>query len=131
MKSSSGGRRAVARRRQLTRSSFTQRFRGLRVATLLLIAALVWLGLNVGSLRRFINTYQQRNLQRDSVETLREKVAELEEQKRSLELGMFDNEKSVREAYRLVHPGEKLILLNPEEKRTSDSATGSGVGKTP
>jgi len=121
----------VARRRQLTRSSFTQRFRGLRVATLLLIAALVWLGLNVGSLRRFINTYQQRNLQRDSVETLREKVAELEEQKRSLELGMFDNEKSVREAYRLVHPGEKLILLNPEEKRTSDSATGSGVGKTP
>lgn len=121
----------MARGRQPSRSTFTHRFRSLRIATLLLIGVLIWLGFNVGSLRQFINAYQQRNLQRDSVEAMREKVAKLEKRKRSLGLGMFENEKSVREDYRLVHPGEKLILLNPEEKRTSGSRTGSSVAETP
>jgi cell division protein FtsB len=115
--------------RQPAGAPFRRRFPGLRSATLVMCGVLVWLILNVGSLRQFIAAYRQRNVQRDNVELVKEQIQELETQKQSLELGMFENEKSVREAYRLVRPGEKLILIKEEEK-TSDSTRSLGAIKS-
>lgn len=101
--------------RQGGEASRRRRFPGLQSATLVMLGVLVWLILNVGNLRQFIAVYRQRDLQRDNVEAVKEQIKELENQQRSLEMGMFENEKSVREAYRLVRPGEKLILIKDEE----------------
>lgn len=101
--------------RQGGEASRRRRFPGLRSATLVMLGVLVWLILNVGNLRQFIAVYRRRDLQRDNVEAVKEQIKELENQQRSLEMGMFENEKSVREAYRLVRPGEKLILIKDEE----------------
>jgi hypothetical protein len=46
-------------------------------------------------------------------------VTLLTREKMSLELGLFENEKSVREAYRLVRPGERLILLSIDDGKTT------------
>jgi cell division protein FtsB len=107
-------------------SPFARRFPGLRTATLALCGVLVWLVLNVGSLRQFIAAYRQRNIQHDEAEMMKDQVKELERQKQSLELEMFENEKSVREAYRLVRPGERLILIKEEERSSGSATSGDG-----
>jgi hypothetical protein len=109
-------------RRKPTESRFTFRFRGLRAATFILAGCLLWLLVNIGSLRRFLEAYHVRNRERDRVEEINRQVAQLRREKMSLELGMFENEKSVRETYRLVHPGERLILLAGDEDKTSRPA---------
>ena len=114
---------------QPARSVVRIHFPGLRTLTLLLAGVLVLVLVNVGSLRRYFAARQQRNKIYDVVEAKKREVWDLERQKRSLELGMFENEKSVREGYRLVRPGERMIRLVPEESPTSGSkpAAKSGV----
>jgi len=113
----------MARDSQPPRPDFRHRFRGLRTATLVLAGILLLLAFNIGSLQRLIAANRERNTKRDSVEAAKLRLGELERQKRSLELGMFEREKSVREAYRLVRPGEKLILIPPAEEKTTGSTT--------
>jgi len=120
----------MARGSQPSRPDFRHRFRGLRTATVVLIGILLLLVFNIGSLQRLITAYRERNTKRDSVEAAKLRLSELERQKRSLELGMFEREKSVREAYRLVRPGEKLILIPPEEEKTSGSTTHAAAGNS-
>jgi hypothetical protein len=118
----------MARKRRPTRPTIPFRFLGLRTATFLLLGCLVWLLLNIGSLRQFIRAYQDRNRERDKVEEVERRVAVLSREKLSLELGLFENEKSVREAYRLVRPGERLIVLSPEDEKST--ATGKTTQST-
>jgi len=113
----------------LVRAVAPRRFRGLRIVSIVFAGLLLWLALNVDHLRSFIQAYQERNYRRDSVEALRKQIADLNKQKDSLELGTFENEKSVREAFRLVRPGEKLILVSPEGKPTSGPATRERLGE--
>jgi len=115
----------MSRARRVGREAFSLRFRWLKTASLILLGLVIWLAFNIQSLRRFLHAYHMRNLQRANVEALREKVAQLRAQKESLEKGSFENEKAVREAYRLVRPGEKLILLAPETEESSAAREGS------
>jgi len=114
---------------QPVRSLFKHRLPGLRTIMLMLGGVLLLVLLNVGSLRRYVTARQQRNRIAEVVESKKESLRELERQKRSLELGMFENEKSVRESYRLLRPGERMILLVPEESKTSGTTAAKRATK--
>jgi len=89
------------------------------MVTVVVMGLLIWVLVSYRSILRFRVAYEGRNAQRDNVEWIKEQVGELEAQKQSLELGMFEIEKSVRESYRLVRPGEKMILIAEEEKTSA------------
>jgi len=106
----------MERTRQAGRSPFALHFRGLRTLTLVLAGILIWFVFSYRGILQYLGARGRRNAQRDNVESVKEEIGELEKQKQSLELGMFENEKSVREAYRLVRPGENLIVISEEEQ---------------
>jgi cell division protein FtsB len=91
------------------------RLPGLRTIILVVCVLAAWVALNLRNLNRLYDAYQARNAQREELVNLRREVEELKALEASLEKDSFESEKSVRESYRLVRPGEQLILLTPEE----------------
>jgi cell division protein FtsB len=91
------------------------RLPGLRTIILIVCVLAAWVALNLRNLNRLYDSYQARNAQREELVNLRREVEELKTLEASLKKDSFESEKSVRESYRLVRPGEQLILLTPEE----------------
>jgi len=84
---------------------------------LLGIILIVWLSINRRNLRECLSSYRIRNRELAKVESYQKRIQDLREEKRLLESGMEENEIAVRERFRMVRPGERLVLVereNPE-----------------
>lgn len=112
-------------RRTPKNSRFRFRFRGLGTATLILVGILIWLAINMNAIVDCMKAYRLRNIAQDNLNKVTKEVRTLEGQKLSLKLGTFQNEKAARETYKLVKPGENLILLNPAESDERNSRAES------
>ena len=58
-----------------------------------------------------------RNKEIAEVRVLEKSTLEMEEDKQYLIKGEFENEKVIRERYRMAKPGERLIILKEEQKK--------------
>jgi len=81
------------------------------------LAIAVWLVINRGNLLQFFNRYGERNKEQSEVNVLEKNLSDLEEQKKILELGGFENEKVIRERYLMIKPGEKIVILKVEDSK--------------
>ena len=83
----------------------------------LCIALAIWLTINRNNLRELFTAYQMRNKERAEVRVLEKSTIKMEEDKQYLIKGEFENEKVIRERYRMAKPGERLIILEEEQKK--------------
>jgi len=83
----------------------------------LCIALAIWLTINRNNLRELFTAYQMRNKERAEVRVLEKSTLKMEEDKQYLLKGEFENEKVIRERYRMARPGERLIILREEQKK--------------
>ena len=83
----------------------------------LCIALAIWLTINRNNLHELFTAYQMRNKERAEVRVLEKSTIKMEEDKQYLIKGDFENEKVIRERYRMAKPGERLIILKEEQKK--------------
>lgn len=73
----------------------------------------IWLGFNYSVLRDYFDARALRNENRRAVAELNRQVSSLLEEKAQLETWGFSAEKAIRERFKMIRPGEKVILLDP------------------
>lgn len=79
------------------------------VAASVLLAA--WLAFNYGTLKEFFEARHLRNENRRQVSQLEQRYFHLVQEKRELEQLGFPAEKALRERFKMIKPGEKLIII--------------------
>jgi len=89
----------------------------LRWGILASLAIVAWVAFNFVTLGEYVEARKRRNQTRGEVGTLEQNYAQLVTQKQELETWGFSAEKALRERYKMVNPGESLLLLDAE---TSD-----------
>ena len=107
----------MAGRKSLTRHLKHKPIFSLSALFCIFIAFALWLVINKGNVVQFFHHYNERNKELMSVRVLEKNIRDLEEQKKALEYGGFENEKIIRERYHMIKPGEKIILLEMEEEK--------------
>lgn len=83
----------------------------------LCIALAVWLVINRNNLRELFTAYQMRNREKAEVQVLEKSIKKMDEDKQYLLKTDFENEKVIRERYRMAKPGERLIILKEEQEK--------------
>ena len=76
-----------------------------------------WLFFNRNNMRELFTAYQMRNKERSEVRVLEKSIEKMDEDKKFLLKDDFENEKVIRERYRMAKPGERLIILREEQKK--------------
>ena len=79
------------------------------------IIVIVWLTVNRRILSECFDSYRTRNREMAKVSALRKRLDDLREEKRLLESTATENEVVVRNRFRMVKPGEHLVLVEREE----------------
>lgn len=74
--------------------------------------AVLWLVVNFPVLRDYFEARGRRNENKREVTQLERQLSGLEEEKRELDTWGFPAEKAVRERFKMIKPGEKVILLD-------------------
>lgn len=96
-----------------------------RIVYVVILAAL-WLALNANAVTDFLAARIQRNENKRSVIELEREFSELSDEKRALESGGFPAEKAIRERFKMIRPGERIIVLEsppePLSKARIDSS---------
>ena len=90
-----------------------------------IVPVIFWMGLNFDTLRRY---FAERALMRhnaDEVARLEKEFGGLTDEKRKLEQGGFPAEKAVRERFKMVKPGEKVIFLEENPEPQVSHSTGA------
>ncbi len=90
------------------------RFFLFKVFTLALIVGVVWLLANAGNLREWLSANSERTRELEEIQKLRDRVAALQAQRKSLALEGFEAERQARERLGLHMPGEKVIHIKPD-----------------
>lgn len=80
----------------------------------------LWVAVNYQTLREFFQARQRRNETKLAVLDMERQYSSLEREKQALEAWGFPAEKAVRERFKMIRPGEKVILLEPEKTPTAD-----------
>jgi cell division protein FtsB len=83
----------------------------------LFIILAIWLVLNRNNVRELFIAYQMCNRQLAEVRVLEKAIQKMEEERQFLIKGEFENEKVIRERYRMAKPGERLIILKEEQEK--------------
>lgn len=99
-----------------------RRFSLLRVMAFCLIAAAIWVLINMRNLQEFLDTYYKRNQELEQIELLKQQIRTLEKQQRSLRYNGIEAEKQVRQKWGMHLPGEKVIFLKPESDLNQTTA---------
>lgn len=88
-----------------------------RWALLACLSIFTWVAFNFVTLSEYIEARNRRNHTRREVRSLEADYSRLVTQKQELETWGFAAEKALRERYKMVKPGENVLLLNdkPDE----------------
>ena len=106
---------------------FKRLFSGNRIVcylSLLLLGIIIiaWLAINRWNLQECIESYRLRNRELAKVKALKKRLEDYQEEKRLLETGMEENEIAVRNRFRMVRPGEHLVIVEREEPEDQSKA---------
>ncbi len=94
----------------------------------LAVAGAVWFAVNHPSLSAYRASQSLLNRNKAEVHQMEEEFARLGDEKHQLEVGGFSTEKAIRERFKMVKPGEKVIFIEPESEKGTASTDG---GKKP
>ena len=95
-----------------------------RLVYVVILAAL-WLALNANTVTDFLAARIQRNENKRSVIELERKSSELSDEKRALESWGFPTEKAIRERFKMIRPGERIIVLESPPEPSSEARIDS------
>ncbi len=105
--------------------------RSLVYVSLILLGVMlsVWMVTNRRHLHECIASYRLRNREMARVKSLNIRLRELGREKDLLESGSEENEVAIRDRFRMVRPGERLVIVeredNPaQEKQKPDQPAG-------
>ena len=79
------------------------------------MVVILWLMFNRWNLQECLESYKLRNRELAKVNALKKRLENLREEKRLLESGVEENEIAVRNRFRMVKPGEHLVLVERED----------------
>ena len=79
------------------------------------IVVVVWLCINRRNLRECLECYETRNREMARVKALNKRLENLREEKNLLISGKVENEIAIRNRFRMVRPGEHLVLVERED----------------
>lgn len=82
---------------------------------LLGIVLIVWLIVNRQNMQECIESYRVRNRELARVRALEKRLESLREEKLLLESEVEENEIAVRNQFRMIREGERLVLVEREE----------------
>lgn len=82
----------------------------------------IWLALNYTTLREFFEARHLRNDNRRQVSQLEQKYFQLVQEKRDLEQFGFPAEKAIRERFKMIRPGEKLMIIETPDSSADKPA---------
>ena len=105
----------MARKKSSTRYLELKPFFSLATLFFVFLALAIWLVFNHSNLLQFFHHYSERNKEIAEIKVLEKNILDLEEQKEILETGGFENEKIIRERYRMIKPGEKIVIVERED----------------
>jgi len=77
------------------------------------IPAVVWFGVNYQTLRNYLSSQNGLDQNKIEVAKLEKEYKKLQLEKRQLETGGFSTEKTIRERFKMVRPGERVIFIEP------------------
>lgn len=86
----------------------------LKGAAFLACFAGVWFAFNYSTLREYFEARRSRNGNKHDVQELERNFSALVKEKRQLEKWGFSAEKEIRERFKMIRPGEKIILIEPD-----------------
>ena len=89
----------------------------LRPKTSSSLIAFCWLLYNIPALNAYHHARALRDTHRASLSQEEERISELETLKGEFATAPFEKERVIRERYKMVKKGERLIQLVPEEKK--------------
>ena len=84
-----------------------------------------WLALNANTVTDFLAARIQRNENKRSVIELERRFSELSDEKRALESLGFPTEKAIRERFKMIRPGERIIVLEDPAQPSSEARIDS------
>jgi len=84
----------------------------LRTAIFILLLAIVWILYHVPELNHYLVVRDQRDAQRNKVEALEREISSLNTK---LQRGPYEDERALRERYKMVKPGERMIQIEVED----------------
>lgn len=82
----------------------------------------VWVLVNAGNLQEFLDAYSRRNQELEQIEMLKDRISRLQRQEQSLASHGAESERQARERLNMHLPGERVILLKPEETTLTETA---------
>lgn len=103
------------RRTQKRAAASGSRLHIFRALLFSLVAVSAWLLINVQNLQEFIVTYNARELEREQIDVLKQKIKQLKRRQQSLAYNGIETEKQMRERMNLHLPGEQVLFLKQEE----------------
>ena len=80
------------------------------------LIVILWLMINRWNLQECLENYKLRNRELAKVNALKKRLENLREEKRLLESGVEENEIAARNRFRMVKPGEHLVLVEREDE---------------
>ncbi|MBN1517578.1 hypothetical protein JXA32_13530 [Candidatus Sumerlaeota bacterium] len=81
-----------------------------------LLVVFCWILYNIPALDEHRQARSELEFQKTKVERLETDIRELKQDLNGIENGPFNDEKAIRERYRMVKPGERLIHLELERE---------------
>jgi cell division protein FtsB len=81
------------------------------------VIMIVWLTINRSNVQECLKSHRIRNREMAKVKSLKKHLEDLREEKQQLEGGKDANELAVRNRFRMIKPGEHLVLIEHEEEK--------------